>query len=42
MLHPANVTRRFIELYEEIDLPLVRLTTSATTRQRLRTRSGPV
>ncbi|MFI7018669.1 site-specific integrase [Streptomyces sp. NPDC050164] len=25
MLHPANVTRRFIELYEEIDLPPVRL-----------------
>jgi integrase len=24
-LHPANVTRRFIELYEEIDLPPVRL-----------------
>ncbi|MEU1176825.1 tyrosine-type recombinase/integrase [Streptomyces sp. NPDC005820] len=25
LLHPANVTRRFIELYEEIDLPPVRL-----------------
>lgn len=25
MLHPANVTRRFIELYEEIGLPPVRL-----------------
>ncbi|MFD9814474.1 tyrosine recombinase XerC [Streptomyces sp. NPDC059080] len=25
MLHPANVTRRFIELYEEIALPPVRL-----------------
>ncbi|WP_435838083.1 site-specific integrase [Streptomyces chrestomyceticus] len=25
MLHPANVIRRFIELYEEIDLPPVRL-----------------
>lgn len=25
MLHPANVTRRFIDLYEEIDLPPVRL-----------------
>jgi integrase len=25
MLHPANVTRRFVELYEEIDLPPVRL-----------------
>ncbi|WP_234329934.1 tyrosine-type recombinase/integrase [Streptomyces viridochromogenes] len=25
MLHPANVTRRFIELYEEIGLPRVQL-----------------
>ncbi len=25
MLHPANVTRRFIELYEEIGLPPIRL-----------------
>ncbi|MFD5025788.1 tyrosine-type recombinase/integrase [Streptomyces sp. NPDC058373] len=25
MLHPANVTRRFIELYEEIGLPPLRL-----------------
>ncbi|OLZ62906.1 site-specific integrase [Streptomyces sp. IMTB 2501] len=25
MLHPANVTRRFVELYEEIGLPPVRL-----------------
>ncbi|MFF7869132.1 hypothetical protein ACFZCT_22080 [Streptomyces qaidamensis] len=25
LLHPANVTRRFIELYEEIGLPPVRL-----------------
>jgi hypothetical protein len=25
MLHPANVTRRFVELYVEIDLPPVRL-----------------
>lgn len=25
LLYPANVTRRFIELYEEIDLPPVRL-----------------
>ncbi|MFF4725009.1 tyrosine recombinase XerC [Streptomyces mirabilis] len=25
LLHPANVTRRFIDLYEEIDLPPVRL-----------------
>ncbi|MEW2066236.1 tyrosine-type recombinase/integrase [Streptomyces sp. NPDC007346] len=25
LLHPANVTRRFIELYEEIGLPPIRL-----------------
>lgn len=25
LLHPGNVTRRFVERYEEIDLPPVRL-----------------
>ncbi|MES9588132.1 hypothetical protein ABWK57_04435 [Streptomyces sp. NPDC094045] len=42
LLHPANVTRRFIELYEEIGSRQSGSTTCATARRPSPTRPAPI